>query len=136
MTEKTLWKHLKDHLSGHWTRIENGVGPGIPDSEGCYEGKQVWLELKIDQGGYIEFELAEHAWIFNRVMQGGRVFIVVACGKELRLIPGYFITSLFRARRAIFRRTKPALKSSEPWPGMVFDINKVDWESFNGVLFG
>jgi hypothetical protein len=51
--EASLWQWLKDHrkelrpLRHDIQRIENGVGKGTPDVEGCIDAKTFWCELKI-----------------------------------------------------------------------------------------
>jgi hypothetical protein len=52
--ESALWDRLKTagkalRLSGHLVdiqRLENLVGVGHPDVEGCIDGAQIWIELK------------------------------------------------------------------------------------------
>jgi hypothetical protein len=52
--EKSLWARVRDagkflaradHLVDLW-RLENEIGEGHPDVEGCINGAQVWIELK------------------------------------------------------------------------------------------
>lgn len=51
--ESALWKRLKDAVVTlalnnlvDLQRLENAVGVGHPDVEGCIAGQQVWIELK------------------------------------------------------------------------------------------
>jgi hypothetical protein len=53
--ESALWKRIRDtaipalKATGHLVdlqRLENAVGTGHPDVEGCINGLQIWLELK------------------------------------------------------------------------------------------
>jgi len=49
MQEKNFWHEIRDHLPEvHWVRIESGMtGAGIPDVNGCWKGREAWIELKV-----------------------------------------------------------------------------------------
>ena len=45
--ESKLYALLKKHLKDvHFTRIESHTENGIPDVNACYNGKDIWVELK------------------------------------------------------------------------------------------
>ena len=49
MSEKTAYQRLRKNImrrGDRLTRIENLVGSGIPDTNGCFEGVEFWLEIK------------------------------------------------------------------------------------------
>lgn len=59
------------HKDGHWTRVENIAGVGIPDINWCYKGKDIWIESKMVRGQRITFEASQITWTKNRVKYGG-----------------------------------------------------------------
>lgn len=75
MKETTLWRAIKKNLPMvHWQRIESGgTAQGIPDLNGCYKGREVWIELK--QGAY-PVSRWQHNWIRRRTAAGGNVWVI------------------------------------------------------------
>ena len=77
MKESRFWKKIKAGLLSaanydiHLVRVENSVCPGTPDLNGCYRGKEFWLELKV---GRNKLSAVQHLWANKRIAAGGRVF--------------------------------------------------------------
>lgn len=128
MTEVTgVNKLVRDHAAGvDWMRVENVATPGTPDLQGCYLGREAWVESKlIRSGNKIHFQPTQPAWIIHRTSCGSRVFILVRRGDELRLWPGDQMGELL----------------SRGWiaPGLVwcaFSVRGADWKGFRKVVFG
>jgi hypothetical protein len=59
-------------------RIENCAGSGMPDVNMCYEGFEIWVELKVLPLNMILLRPAQYAWGMRRGTAGGSVFIVNA----------------------------------------------------------
>ena len=75
--EAKLWQDVKKALKdAHLVRIENKVGPGIPDVNGCYKGIEFWLELKVIKGNSLRLSKFQKAWIYERLRVGGNVFVL------------------------------------------------------------
>lgn len=78
--EKLLWKQLKDntkHLNPHLQRIESGsTGQGIPDVNGCWNGQEAWIELKVVRGRKVLIEPMQVNWHRQRAKAGGNVWIL------------------------------------------------------------
>jgi len=77
--EATFSKLVKSHLpvGAHWQRIETGgTGTGIPDVNLCYEGKEIWIELKLVKGKRIDLSPTQIAWHMKRTKAGGRTWIL------------------------------------------------------------
>ena len=75
--EAKLWQDVKKALKdAHLVRIENKVGPGIPDVNGCYKGIEFWLELKVSKCNYIGLSKFQKAFINERSKHGGKVFVL------------------------------------------------------------
>jgi hypothetical protein len=95
-TEATLWRWLSQARRAlarpadlHLERLENMVGVGHPDVEGCYQGVQFWLELKVAKrparnttklrfGSPLRDSQVE--WAKKRIAAGGRVWYLIQIG--------------------------------------------------------
>ena len=113
--ESSLWKWLKrawDKLTArrlHYTRVENAASSGMPDVEGCIDGKQFWLELKVASRpkSADDVVVIEHLrpkqieWLHNRWLVNGRAWLLLRVeGGDLLpthhyLIPGHFGRRVF-----------------------------------------
>jgi hypothetical protein len=73
--ESLLWKQLRVNSTGiHWQRIESGAtASGIPDVNGCFEGREIWVELKVVRGNQIGLRPMQRAWLYTRASHGGRM---------------------------------------------------------------
>lgn len=90
--ETRLWgwltkarKTMRSQL--HMTRIENSVGRGTADVEGCLNGTQFWIELKVyakparpSTKIKVLFELAQRPWLTRRIKAGGDAWVLVQVG--------------------------------------------------------
>lgn len=77
--ESDFWKRMKSHASPgvHWVRIENTAVSGAPDLNGCKNGVDRWVELKVMRDGRITVRHSQLLWIFKRSRIGGRSFVLV-----------------------------------------------------------
>lgn len=75
MKEKALRKLLiKNMPEVHWQPIESGgVARGIPDLNGCWNGKEIWIELK---QGRPRLSAFQKNWIRRRASAGGIVWVL------------------------------------------------------------
>lgn len=99
MTEKTgVWEPLRDHSPQvHWMRVENLVGTGMSDVNGCLNGVEAWIENKLVKGNQITFQPMQPAWIIQRIAHGGRVFVLARKGDALLVWAGPPLLTLLRA---------------------------------------
>jgi hypothetical protein len=68
-------KHLPEF---HWQSIETGgTGRGIPDTNGCIRGTELWIEFKAAKGWRVDISPEQVAWAERRFRAGGRVFLAV-----------------------------------------------------------
>lgn len=77
--EKTFWKLLSGHLpvGAHAQRIETGgTGLGIPDVNICFEGVELWWELKIVEGKRVALTPEQVVWHHRRARAGGVSYIL------------------------------------------------------------
>jgi hypothetical protein len=75
--ESKLYQEIKKLLPDvHFQRIETNVGLGVPDVNGCGDGVEFWLELKVSSNKQSSLSKYQKAWIIRRGRVGGRVFIL------------------------------------------------------------
>lgn len=95
--EKNLWarayRALRRRRGLHITRIENGVGSGTPDVEGCYKGKQFWWELKVgevrkDGSVKVSFRPKQIPWLNKRWKAGGWAYALIKIEDRIYCIAG------------------------------------------------
>lgn len=95
--EATFWDELRTGIlqaypGSHLVRIENRVGAGMPDVNGCIEGVDFWAELKAIESapkrkGIIRiphYTQEQRLWIRKRGRAGGRVGLALKVGRPLR----------------------------------------------------
>ena len=79
--ESKLWQRIKKHMTKpHFIRVESNTINGIPDINGCWKGKEFWIELKSDKVGYPKLSKWQISWINKRIKHGG---IVIICNETL-----------------------------------------------------
>jgi len=66
-----MWKILYPQIRGycHVTRVEGAVSFGLPDIEVAIRGRGLWVEFKIDKGGYFLIKPTQLAWHLSRIKQ-------------------------------------------------------------------
>jgi hypothetical protein len=132
---KNVSAPLRDpaHTPGvDWMRLENLVGTGMPDINGCLNGVEIWVETKLCKGNRITFEKFQPGWIMKRVRHGGRVFIF-ARHKDTYLLWHGFPEEWQRDNTQLsdgglsvdYRDATPVLVMDKPW----------DWKLLLDVLF-
>ena len=116
-TEKKLYQALKTNLRKvHWQRIETGaLQQGVPDVNGCYGGREFWVELKCTTTDSVSLTPFQCSWHMRRASAGGRSWIMVAHSK-------HNVMTLHRGVDAV-RLLEQGVSSS-----IAFKINApVDW---------
>ena len=84
--EAKLYALLKKNLKKvHFVRIESYTENGIPDVNACYNGEEVWLELKANTHKDLGLSKWQKVWIAKRIKAGGTVFIINRPQKERAL---------------------------------------------------
>jgi hypothetical protein len=104
--ETSLWGWLKDHLPElrplkfHVQRVENAIAKGVPDVEGCIDGRSFWCELKVAYpraNGHVRvmIEQAQVNWAIRRCRAGGSSWVLVrVTGKSWRDNRHYLVWGL------------------------------------------
>lgn len=72
-----LRKHVPPPV--HWTSIETGlVQRGVPDLNGCADGRDFWVECKaVKRGWAVKVRPEQVAWLAARWRHGGRALLAV-----------------------------------------------------------
>jgi hypothetical protein len=95
--EKSLWSRLRACMAwGHILRIENSVQEGTPDVNGCCNGIEFWVELKVAKMPkrssspvrVDHFTNEQRRWLFDRVSNGGRAYLLLQVDHEYLLFRG------------------------------------------------
>ena len=98
MSEKALWKWLSNvrrtHQPIHIERLENSVGVGMPDVQGCWRGVPFFVELKQcrEPAGVgticpVKVRDSQIEWHNERMAAGGRSFFLIQVGNIRYLLP-------------------------------------------------
>lgn len=116
LESRNLWEPLRDNFKKiapeiHLQRIENSVGNGVPDTNGCLEGRDFWLELKIAKGNRVELTPLQAAWLQTRAKAQGRAFVVARKGDTIRLWEGQ-VAPLVREHGWNY---EPMVELTKPW---------------------
>ncbi len=81
--ETKFWNLIKKHTDSyvHWSRLESLASPGVPDLNGCYESKEIWIELKVlttrTDKSFPKWRPLQIAWQTSRTRVGGCVWNLV-----------------------------------------------------------
>jgi hypothetical protein len=81
--EVKFWKYIKDHLPGDVIRVENAADPGTPDVNGCIEGHEYWIELKVCTNKIkivdpkSTLKDSQIIWHLNRGLQKGSILLLI-----------------------------------------------------------
>ena len=128
-TEKALYKALKTNLSKvHWQRIETGgMGTGVPDVNGCWQGKEFWLELKIGSLQSVNLSPQQCAWHMRRANVGGLSWILIHDPSKhfLWLVPGVESINL-RARHLSSSKFIEVQEPPYDWKDLLKRICMID----------
>ena len=107
MRESRFWALVKDKLPGHVERVENAIAKGTPDVNMCFEGREIWLELKVlDDKGRLHRDdprPEQLIWHMKRQINGGSCFILGRNEKVLKIFQVQRDRSLFE----LWTCTKP-----------------------------
>lgn len=116
MKESQFWALVKGKLPGHVERVENALTRGTPDVNMCYQGIEVWLELKVlDNKGNCELRPEQYLWHRKRQEMGGKVFVLARNEGVIKIFQVQRDMSMFE----IWSCSKP-----------------FDWGNMNNLIFG
>ena len=124
--EKNLWLLMRSNLPEiHLQRIETGMtGAGVPDVNGCANGKEFWVELKeVHSGNNLTLRPMQISWLAKRASHGGQVFVMARKNDIIKL---YHVDSLTRVQELMKGgfKSKALLTLEIPY----------DWKALNTAL--
>lgn len=123
--QKDLWKTLRKNLPQvHWQRIEGLSMPGIPDVNGCCNGVEVWIELKIVPYYKIDLTMPQCTWLRKRVEAGGHTYVLAERHRIIRVWRGIHAFGLRDMGWEVISPEFEADLSSDP-----------DWDGLSRILF-
>ena len=67
----------KNISDAHWQTIERLLDRGVPDSNVCVDGSDVWIEFKATRKWYVRMRPEQVGWLLARERRGGRTVIAV-----------------------------------------------------------
>ncbi len=76
MKESKAQRYIVDKLRLHNVdvqRIENTFDRGIPDMNICFEGCELWIEMKSVKANKVSLRAEQMAWHARRIKHGGTV---------------------------------------------------------------
>ena len=101
MSERTAYVALREGLclaSGRLDRIENLVGTGYPDVNGCINGNEFWIENKAPSepkrkttplfGSNHRLSVEQRNWFLRQRRAGGKGYIYIETESKRLLISG------------------------------------------------
>lgn len=77
--ETKLWSLIRQGTKSfkvHWTRIENMVDTGTPDTWGVYQGVYFPVELKMVEGDWIYLRPAQVSWMRQHLIANGTPWLI------------------------------------------------------------
>lgn len=88
MSDGQLRQIFAKHLpTVHWVAIESpSTSRGIPDLNGCFNGVEVWIEMKVTNGNKVSIRKEQIAWMERRARARGRIFVAVRQRDRLWLL--------------------------------------------------
>ena len=104
-------------------RIESYTEQGIPDVNACYNGKELWLELKCNTAKNLGLSKYQIVWIMRRVKHGGSVWIVNRPPRQRATF--FYSGSLVRGSGI----------SANEQPTFVVSPNDLTWDAAKEILW-
>lgn len=105
---RAIFKQHLEQRGFHMQSIETGgTGAGIPDTNGCRDGVDFWIEYKATAHWSVTLKPEQVGWIERRIRVGGRVLIAVRRRHEggVRLGPAVDELYLFSGEHARTAKT-------------------------------
>ena len=79
MNEKGFTLSIRNAIAkkGHWSRVENVAGVGMPDINFFFNKRDIWIETKVAKGNRVIFEASQVTWFTRRNRYKGEYLIFV-----------------------------------------------------------
>jgi hypothetical protein len=88
VNESQLLQRIRLHWSPlcHLLHLESNTTLGIPDINFAYQGKDIWVELKVLRGEHIYVEKFQPQFHVTRNRYGGHCYILAGNTKEVKIV--------------------------------------------------
>lgn len=88
--EVALYNKLKECFPGTFMRVENVAEPGCGDINGCYQGREYWIEFKVEEKE-IESPVtflrpAQQAWAAKRLQEYATIYYIIQYREENKIV--------------------------------------------------
>lgn len=70
------WFRKQLPINADCCRIETSTMGGMPDTNICWMGQEIWVELKVFVGGRTLIRPEQNAWMCRRAAAGGKIFLM------------------------------------------------------------
>lgn len=102
--ESKFWGQIREGMmtSVDWLRLENLVTAGPPDVNGCLDGREVWIELKIMTNGRVTLRHSQYLWFYNRVFKAKATNVFLVARSEKCIVAWEGLEFFKRARCSRF----------------------------------
>jgi hypothetical protein len=134
--ESYFWSQVKTGLSSqdtHLCRIESTAGTGVFDVNGCHEGQEVWIELKVFHGQRLHFRSSQKSWGSTRSKVGGRIWILARKDDEMLL---WHANLVFACEAKVDKEGKSFSILAKDLPPPIFSCKKpFKWQELKDILF-
>lgn len=101
VNEKLIYKRLKSHVDGFYTRIENAISSGIPDVIAIINSKTIFIELKVLKSSGIYFLPSQIIWQLDfQKASGNNSYVLV--GSRDDVIRLYDMATIIKLKRVPF----------------------------------
>lgn len=140
MSERSAYQNFKknvERVGDRIDRIENCLVLGMPDINCCFDGTEVWIELKspIEPkkgrtplfGSNHKVSQDQANWMLRQKIAGGRAYFLISTDKRLALLASHFSMS-------INDMTIDEIIDNASWSAMKPLRDKELWEALREVL--
>jgi len=104
VSEKTAYRNFRDNVTvpgDRINRIENLIGLGFPDTNGCFNGVEFWMEIKAPSeparkttalfGSNHKLSQDQRNWFLTQKRAMGKGFVYIETNYRRMLITGMYV---------------------------------------------
>lgn len=103
MTERQLYKQFKTYVDGFYTRVENTISSGMPDTIAVINERTVCIELKMLASGGVIFRPSQIIWHLEYIKAGG-IHSYLLVGSRDNTVRLYNMKTIMRCKRVPFNK--------------------------------
>ena len=144
--ETQMYHRIKTWFEGgrrkaHYTRIENIVSSGVPDVVLCSEGKDCWIEAKVQAASRPHIRKTQHAWMYSHRLVGGIACVLIAEPTRYRVSIWHEVEVEPKDEKHVIIVNPPTFMFSNKVPTYDFIENHIwrmlfDWRQYKNETTG